>query len=267
MTLAHAPQGADSRDEASPDSGNLRVSLKTAHESGIPPARERLTRATDSSAALEQLELVLVESTRAEANLGLLVRGLKHLAAGAASAQEANAILMQELEALRGRLGKVYESESLLKQRVQTLENVIDASVRERESWLVQEDAFLAALLDEHEQKLFEIERLHERKLAELDLSFDELRRERENARVEVMRLTYERDAAVALLNEPVANIDPTPSPSPATAGRLGSVKLPPILKPKPDIASRPLVGYSMLSDEVEDEQLDNRPTSRPPRP
>lgn len=268
MTLAHAPEGADSNDEPSPDSGNLRVSLKTAHESGIPPARDRLTRSTDSSAALEQLELVLVESTRAEANLGLLIRGLKHLGAGAAAAQEANAILMQELDALRNRLGKVYESETLLKQRVQTLENVIDASVRERESWLVQEDAFLASLLDEHEQKLFEVERLHERKLAELDLAFDELSRERENARVEVMRLTYERDAAVALLNEPVASTERVPSPTPPSAGRLGSVKLPkPVLKPKPEISSRPVVGYSLVSDQLDEEQLDNRPTSRPPRP
>lgn len=266
MTLAHAPEGADSNDEPSPDSGNLRVSLKTAYESGIPPARERLARASESNAAIDQLELVLVESTRAEANLGLLMRGLKHLSAGAAAAQEANAVLMQELEALRSRLGKIYESESLLKQRVQSLENVIDASVRERESWLVQEDAFLAALLDEHEQKLFDVERQHERKLAELDLSFDELRRERENARIEVMRLTYERDAAVALLNEPVASTERTPSPSPASAGRLGSVKLPPILKSKPDLASRPVAGYSLVSDQVEDE-LDSRPTSRPPRP
>lgn len=265
MTLAHAPEGAPSNDELSPDSGNLRVSLKTTHESGIPPARDRLTRAGDSSAALEQLELVLVESARAEANLGLLIRGLKHLTTGAAAAQEANAILMQELDALRSRMGKVYESESLLKQRVQALENVIDASVRERESWLVQEDAFLVGLLDEHEQKLFDVERQHERKLAELDLSFDELRRERENARVEVMRLTYERDAAVALLNEPVASTERTPSPSPTSVARLGSVRLPPILKPKPDIASRPVAGYSLVSEQS-DEELDSRPTSRPPR-
>jgi chromosome segregation ATPase len=191
------------------------------------------------------------------------MRGLKHLSAGAAAAQEANSVLMQELEALRSRLGRVYESESLLKQRVQSLENVIDASVRERESWLVQEDAFLAGLLDEHEQKLFDVERQHERQLAELDLSFDELRRERENARTEVMRLTYERDAAVALLNEPVASTERTPSPSPA--GRLGSVKLPPILTSKPELASRPVAGYSLVSDQVDDE-LDSRPTSRPPR-
>jgi hypothetical protein len=274
MTLAHVPDRADSRDERGPDSGNLRVSLKTAHESGIPPARERLARVNDSSAALEQLELVLVESTRAEANLGLLQRGLKHLAAGAAAAQEANAVLVQELEALRLRLAKVYESESLLQQRVQTLENVVDASVRERESWLVQEDAFLAALLDEHEQKVFDLGRQHERKLAEMDLAFDELRRQHELARTEVQRLTYERDAAVALLNEPVASTEPVPSPlppapsSPSSSGRLGSVKLPKAaLKEKPDVASRPLGSYSLVGGQAADEDDESRITSRPPRP
>jgi hypothetical protein len=256
MTLAHVPDGADSHEESGPDSGNLRVSLKTAYESGIPPARDRLARSTDSDAALEQLELVLVESTRAEANLGLLLRGLKHLAAGASAAQEANAVLMQELESLRIRLGKVYESESLLTKRVQSLENALDASARERESWLVQEDAFLAQLLDEHEQKLFEVGRDHERKLADLDLSYDELRRHYESAKTEVQRLTYERDAAVSLLNEPVPSTEPAPSPSsPVSSGRmLGSVKLPkPVLKSKPDISSRPLIGYSLVNETGEE--------------
>jgi len=267
MTLAHAPEAASS-DESSPDSRNLRVSLNTAFESGIPPARERLARSTDSDAALEQLELVLVESTRAEANLGLLLRGLKHLAAGASAAQEANSILVQELEGLRTRMGKVYESESLLQKRVQSLENALDAAARERESWLVQEDAFLGGLLDEHEQKLFDIERVHERKLAELDLAFDELRRQYDSSKTEVMRLTYERDAAVALLNEPVASTERMPSPTSASARALGSLKLPkPVLKQKPELASRPLVGYSLASDDILEEHLDSAKISpRPPR-
>ena len=150
----------------------------------------------------------------------------------------------------------------------ETLENAIDASVREQQSWLLQEDAFLAGLLDEHEQKVFELERKHERKLAEMDLAFVELSRARDNARTEVMRLTYERDAAVALLNEPVASTERVPSPTPPSASgavRLGSVKLPPVLKPKPDIASRPVAGYSIQSGDLDDE-LDSRPTSRPPK-
>jgi hypothetical protein len=282
MTLAHANDGKSSEGDASPDSGNLRVSLQTAYESGIPPARDRLSRSTDSDAALEQLELVLVESTRAEANLGLLLRGLRHLTTGASAAQEANAVLMQELEALRTRISKVYESESLLKQRVQSLENALDAAARERESWLAQEDAFLVGLLDEHEQKVFDIERKQERQLAELDLALEEMRLQRDGARAEATRMIYERDAAVALLNEPVASTERDPGPRPPSAGgfsspaggrprseaddyllppsapsspsraALGSVMLPPVLKAKPDLASRPLVGYSVTNDEGE---------------
>jgi hypothetical protein len=272
MTQAHAPHGSDSTEERSPDSGDLRVSLKTAFESGIPPARERLVRGGHADAALEQLELVLVESTRAEANLGLLLRGLKHLAAGASAAQEANAVLVQELEALRSRMSKVYESESLLQQRVQTLENAMDAAARERDSWLLQEDAFLAGLLDEHEQKVFDIERNHERRLGELDLTLDELRQQRDNARSEVLRLTYERDAAVALLNEPIASTERTLTPTPALASSspgvtLGSVKLTKSPLPsKPEASLRPLIGYSMAATDVAEERLEgSQRSTRPP--
>jgi regulator of replication initiation timing len=270
MTLAHAPNGSDSSDERSPDSGDLRVSQKTGFESGIPPARDRLVRAAQSEAALEQLELVLVESTRAEANLGLLHRGLKHLAAGASAAQEANAVLVQELEALRGRLSKVYESESLLQQRVQTLENALEAAGRERDSWLVQEDAFLAGLLDEHEQKVFDLERNHERRLGELDLTLDELRQQRDSARSEVLRLTYERDAAVALLNEPIAHTERNPTPVPGSSSpgvALGSMKLAKQALPsKSENSGRPLVGYAVAATDVAEEHLEGSQLStRPP--
>lgn len=268
MTLVHAPQRADATDERSPDSSPLRVSTSTAYESGIPPARERFARPAETDAALEQLELLLVEGTRAEANLGLLLRGLKHLTAGAASAQEANTVLVQELEALRTRLGKVYETEAVLQQRVHTLENALEATARERESWLVQEDAFLVALLDEHEQKLFDQGRQHERRLAELDLAFDELTRERDLARTEVQRLTYERDAAVALLNEPVQSVDRTPSPAPAGSGaRLASVKLVKSAVPAAETGRRPSGGYSMSGDAMDEEHVSTTPTSRPPQP
>jgi hypothetical protein len=270
MTLAQAPKGAQP-DEASPDSGSLGVSLKTAHESGIPPARDRLARGLDTEQAFEQLELVLVESTRAEANMGLLVRGLSHLAAGASAAREANAVLVQELEVLRTRIGKVYESESLLQKRVQLLENALDAAARERDSWLIQEDAFLAELLDDHERKLLDIERVQERRLAELDRTLDELRLQRDAARTEVTRMIYERDAAVALLNEPIASTERAPSLPPSSSSNrlpLGSVKLPkPALKSKPEASSRPLVGYSMAREQVAEERLEgSKLSSRPPR-
>jgi hypothetical protein len=272
MTLADGPERA-LPDEPSPDSGNLRVSSKTAFESGIPPARDRLARrSSEADAAIEQLELVMVESTRAEANLGLLLRGLKHLSNGAESAREANAVLVQELESLRSRVAKVYEREAVLELRTHSLENALDAAARERESWLVQEDAFLAQLLDEHEQKLFELERHHERQLGELDLALEELRTQRDSARTEVNRLIYERDTALALLNEPLASTERTPSTLAPGLGAprspLGSVKLTkPPLKSKPDASTRPLVGYSMSAEDVLEEHLETRATSRPPKP
>ncbi len=274
MTLAHLPDGSPAAHEPTPDSGDLRVSQKTAFESGIPPARERLVRAGEADAALDQLELVLVESTRAEANLGLLLRGLKHLTAGASAAQEANTVLMQELESLRGRMAKAYENESLLQQRVHSLENALDVAAREREAWLVQEDAFLVALLDEHEQKVFDIERTHERRLGELDLTLDELRQQRDSARAEVLRVTYERDAAVALLNEPIASAEAAPTPllpssslsplppassSESSAQRvaLAGVKLTKAaVRSSPEASSRPPSGYSLRSSEIAEERL-----------
>jgi hypothetical protein len=137
----------------------------------------------------------------------------------------------------------------------------------------VQEDAFLAALLDEHEQKLFDVERQHERKLAELDLAFDELRRQHELARTDVGRLTYERDAAVALLSEPSPHteraVEPSLTASTSSSAadvvgvRLGSVRLTRSETP------RPSGGYSMATGELagEAEHLDHgRITERPPR-
>jgi hypothetical protein len=159
---------------------------------------------------------------------------------------------------LRFRVGKVYANESVLQKRVQTLENALEATVREREAWLAQEDAFLAELLDDHEQKLAQLAAAQDRRLAELDRALDELRKQRDLARTEVTRLSYERDAAVALLNEPIASTERTPSPNDALPARvsLGSVKLPkPALKSKPDASSLPLVGYSVVHDEVATER------------
>lgn len=266
MTLAHAPDRSP-REETSPDSGNLRVSTNTAFESGIPPARDRLARSANTEQALEQLEMVLVESARAEANLGLLLRGLKHLANGADAARESNALLLQELEALRIRVSKVYQNEAALQQRVSSLENALDVTARQRESWLAQEDAFLVELLDDHEEKVASISRSQDRRMAELDRALSELRQQRDLARTEVMRLTYERDAAVALLNEPTSSTARTPNPPVPSSGSrtLGSVKLP-ALKSKPAASSRPLVGYSVVDQVSATERAEIKRTPRPPR-
>ena len=266
MSRAHAPE-SHAPEETSPDSGNLHVSTKTAHESGIPPARDRLARTADTNAALEQLDAVLVQSTRGEANVSLLLRGLQHLTSGANAAREAHALLLHELDVLRTRVFRVYEQEKVLLQRVRTLENALETAARERDSWLLQEDAFLVELLDEQEQKLLVAQRAHDRRLAELDQALDELQKQRDLARTEVTRLLYERDAAVALLNEPVASTERAPSPPPSSVtlrSPLGSDKLP-VLKSKPVASSRPLVGYSVVHEDVTQDWPDDvKRTSRP---
>ena len=268
MTRAPAPESGATDEELGPDSGNLRVSKNTAHESGIPPARDRLARSADTGLALDQLEAVLVESTRAEANLGLLLRGLQHLTSGASAAREAHALLLHELEVLRTRVASVYQHEQVLLQRVRSLENALDSAARERDSWLLQEDAFLVELLDDHERRLALLQRTHDRRLAELDQALEELQKQRDLARTEVTRMIYERDAAVALLNEPVASTERTPSPpvpSSGTGKTLGSFKLP-ALKSKPAASGRPLVGYSVVHEDAERDSQ-GAIKRRPPRP
>src|SRR5882724_3965760 len=98
--------------EPVPDSNALRVSTNTQYESGIPPARLRQDQSLDAHA--DHLELALAGVGRTEANLGQLLRGLKHLAAGAAAAREANIELGYELDELRAHLIHVNEEEAML---------------------------------------------------------------------------------------------------------------------------------------------------------
>ncbi len=265
---------ASAAHDLAPDSGDLRVSRHTVHESGIPPARERLSASErDLAGAMDQLELALVESTRTEANLGLLLRGLKHLANGAGAAREANALLVQELESLRIRVAKVYEHEAVLEQRVALLEGALDAAAREHDAWLEEDDAFLATLLTEHEAERQELQRDHERKLAVLEEALLELGAHREVLRTEASRLTYERDTAVALLNDPVASTIRPPSPMPPPSSVKSSPPVGvfrpsrPSLKVKPEASSRPLIGYSVAADEVSQDTIEGaQPSSRPPK-
>jgi hypothetical protein len=89
--------------------------------------------------------------------------------------------------------------------------------------------------------------------------------------------MTYERDAAVALLNEPSAGgegpeASASPAAPPVTSGsgvRLGTVRLAsrPAVATKSEAPGRPAGGYSMAGDEIVDEADASRITERPPRP
>jgi hypothetical protein len=130
-------------------------------ESGVPPARGAaptlLARGEAHAAA------ALSACTRAEANLGALLRSVQHVAASIASAREAKADVVQELEYLRALLTDADEEQRLLKHRVVLLEQALDRSeregARERAFLLHEQDTFIAGLLDEHAHELAELRR------------------------------------------------------------------------------------------------------------
>lgn len=103
-------------------------------------------------------ERAISQSTRLEANLGFLLRGLGDLAAGASAARDVTLGLARELDGLRVLLERSRAEESALRSRVELLERALDAATRraaEEHSFVVrQQEAFLSDLLAEHEREL-----------------------------------------------------------------------------------------------------------------
>jgi len=144
--------------------------------SGVKPASGE--RATPTAPALSQpppsyrqaddhVQLALAESTHAEANLGLLVRGLQHLLAGAGAARDAHASLTRELGILRELLSQAQEAEQAALRRLQQTEQALAAlrrdSVSERLRFIDEEDRFLADLIDDHGREVAELRaKLHD---------------------------------------------------------------------------------------------------------
>ena len=217
--------------ERAPDSAPLSVSLNTKFESGIPPARLRAESeaitASEPELTLDngvaRMELALVGVTRTEANLGLLIRGLKHLSAGALAAREANTELMHELDELRTQLARNYDEEQAMRFRMGQLEQLLDVirheSSRERSFLLEQQDLFLVQILTDHERQVGELRRqLQEVATHKADaLELAELTAQRDQAREYATRCERERDAAWHELSSGHA---PSPSSVPAVTLR-----------------------------------------------
>jgi hypothetical protein len=196
------PFALDSKLEPTPDSSPLRVSLNTQFESGIPPARLREVASLEGG--VERLEQALAGVTRNEANLGLLIRGLKHLAAGAIAAREANTDLCHELDGLRTHLARSNEEEQALRFRMGQLEQLLDVirheTTRERAFLIEQQDAFLVEIMSDHDRQLAD---LRQSLKASAARTFDarqrellELTAQRDQAREYATRCERERDAA-----------------------------------------------------------------------
>ncbi len=125
--------------------------------SSRPPATARRT----SSSA--HMQAALNASGRAEASLTTLMRAIRDLSSGVSGAREANLQLLRELEAMADMLGSANEQQLAMKNRValleQTLERVHQEAAAERGYILDQQDAFIAAMMEDHEQVLVELHR------------------------------------------------------------------------------------------------------------
>jgi hypothetical protein len=213
------PFAQGSEQEPAPDSSPLRVSLNTQFESGIPPAR---LRDVSLAGGVERLELTLASVARSEANLGLLIRGLKHLAASAIAAREANTELTHELDALRAHLTRSNEEEHALRFRMGQLEQLLDVirheTTRERAFLIEQQDLFLVEIMSDHDRQLAELRRsLKEGAARSFDVrqrELEELTAQRDQAREYATRCERERDAAWLELSASEA------TPVPATSRR-----------------------------------------------
>jgi hypothetical protein len=164
----------------------------------------------DSSA---HLHAALSASGRAEASLSTLMRAIRDLSSGVSGAREANVQLLRELESMSDLLGAANERQLALKNRVALLEQSLERShieaQRERAYILDQQDAFIAAMMDDHEQVIVELHREVEqararpsqRPTAFPDLPADqvanaEVKADLEAAKQTIEKLLSERDRA-----------------------------------------------------------------------
>jgi hypothetical protein len=130
---------------------------RAATVSDRPPSRPP---GRDSSA---HLHAALSASGKAEASLSTLMRSIRDLSAGVSGAREANVQLLRELEAMSDLLGAANERQLALKNRVTLLEQSLQRAhieaQRERSYILDQQDSFIAAMMEDHEQVVNELHR------------------------------------------------------------------------------------------------------------
>jgi hypothetical protein len=91
------------------------------------------------------------------------MRAIRELSSGVSGAREANLQLLRELESMADMLGSANETQLALKNRVALLEQTLERTHREasaeRAYILEQQDAFIAAMMEDHEQVLVELHR------------------------------------------------------------------------------------------------------------
>jgi hypothetical protein len=91
------------------------------------------------------------------------MRAIRDLSSGVSGAREANVQLMRELESMSDLLGAASERQLALRNRVTLLEQSLERAhveaQRERAYILDQQDAFISAMMDDHEQVIADLNR------------------------------------------------------------------------------------------------------------
>jgi hypothetical protein len=268
--------------EPAPDSSPLRVNFNTTLESGIPPARQRRDASgvfeLDLEHGVQRMEAVLGNAVRTEANLALLMRGLKHLAASAEAARTANNELMHELDELRVELTRSQNEEHALRYRMFQLEQLLTVirqeTASERAFLIEDQDRFLHELLTDHERQLNDLrQRVRDSAGGAAPSEADkiaELTAQRDQAREYATRCERERDLAWEELATGVAPPTERMQRSPSGAAQIGAISLRSVpvstaamgstsspgsgeKADKERAVERPATGYSVLGDELDE--------------
>lgn len=132
-----------------------------SHATSQPPAKLPLSQRPRGPESSQHMLAALSASSRAEASLSTLMRSIRDLSSGVTGAREANVQLLRELEAMADLLGAANERQLALRNRVglleQTLERAQKEAAQERAYILEQQDAFIAAMMEDHEQVVREL--------------------------------------------------------------------------------------------------------------
>lgn len=170
----------------------------------------------------QHLETALDTGTRTDALIASAVRTLQQLTTGLAGARESNEATLRELEQLRALVG-TNDQQQLLREQLERLTEQRDRAVRaldegraeaarERAFLIQEQDKFIKTLLDDHEKALAKVVRERDealvsvfelsdaRKSQRSEAGPDDLRRQLDDARESIERLTSERARSLELL-------------------------------------------------------------------
>lgn len=173
--------------------------------------------------AEQHLQTALDTGTRTEALIASAVRTLQQLTTGLSGARESNEATLHELERVRALVGNQGDGQRLLREQLERVTEERDRAVRaldegraesarERAFLIQEQDKFIKTLLDDHEKVMAKVVRERDEALVSVfelsdarksqrgEANPDDVRRQLEDARESIERLTGERARSLELL-------------------------------------------------------------------